>query len=405
MERRDFLRGSLAAAGFSAAGAGLSGCAMSSDAAHPAAAGGTPLPSFDGLPALAPVRAHTERIFKITVCTRPFRAQGPRLDVEQIRGKTIVHNYGHGGSGWSLSWGSSTIAVGNALATGARDVAVIGCGALGLTSALLLQRAVARATIYAKDRPPDVRSSRATGTWSPDSRISLEEHATPAFAKLWEEMCRNSFRIYQSYLGLPGYPVEWTDRYALSDIPLEELRAKRIANDTIKFARLQPLVRDLTPPPQDLPPGSHPFPTAYAQRTTSMMFNIAGYARFLMTDFMINGGHIETREFHSPAEFAALKQKVVINATGYGARDLFRDETIIPVRGQLAWLIPQPEVTYGLSYGDVSMLSRRDGILFQAQGEGEATGFNDPSDVPDRAEAEAAVRAIAAVYAKMNFKA
>jgi glycine/D-amino acid oxidase-like deaminating enzyme len=136
-----------------------------------------------------------------------------------------------------------------------------------------------------------------------------------------------------------------------------------------------------------------------------MMFNIAGYARLLMTDFMTNGGHIETREFHSPAEFAALKQNVVINATGYGARDLFRDESIIPVRGQLAWLIPQPDVTYGLSYGDVSMLSRRDGILFQAQNQGEATGFNDPSDTPDRAEAEAAVRTIAAVYAKMNFKA
>ena len=40
--------------------------------------------------------------------------------------KTIVHNYGHGGSGWSLSWGSSAIATGNALATGVRE----GCRAL-----------------------------------------------------------------------------------------------------------------------------------------------------------------------------------------------------------------------------------------------------------------------------------
>ena len=108
---------------------------------------------------LARLRASPDRITDITVCTRPFRAQGPRLDVEQIGQKTVVHNYGHGGSGWSLSWGSSAIAAQKAMAAGKRDIAVVGCGALGLTSALLLQRAGARVTIYAKDLPPNVRSS------------------------------------------------------------------------------------------------------------------------------------------------------------------------------------------------------------------------------------------------------
>ena len=59
---------------------------------------------------LAPFRARADRIFDITVCLRPFRAAGPRLDTERIRDTLVVHNYGHGGSGWSLSWGSSTIA-------------------------------------------------------------------------------------------------------------------------------------------------------------------------------------------------------------------------------------------------------------------------------------------------------
>src|SRR5215471_9313038 len=92
-----------------------------------------------GLIQLPAMRVNLDRITRITVCTRPFRAQGPRLDVEQIGEQTIVHNYGHGGSGWSLSWGSSTIAVRNALATGATEIGVIGCGALGLTSAILAQ--------------------------------------------------------------------------------------------------------------------------------------------------------------------------------------------------------------------------------------------------------------------------
>jgi len=65
---------------------------------------------------LVPLRAQADRIFDITVCLRPFRAAGPRLDTERIRDTLVVHNYGHGGSGWSLSWGSSTVAVNKPLA-------------------------------------------------------------------------------------------------------------------------------------------------------------------------------------------------------------------------------------------------------------------------------------------------
>src|ERR1700736_2223815 len=137
---------------------------------------------------LIPVRASSDRITRITVCTRPFRAQGPRLDTETVGSKFIVHNYGHGGSGWSLSWGSSAIAVEKAMAAGERDVAVLGCGALGLTSAILLQRAGAKVTIYAKERPPDVRSVRATGSWTPDSRVALTSDVNAEFPALWEKM-------------------------------------------------------------------------------------------------------------------------------------------------------------------------------------------------------------------------
>src|SRR5439155_5808425 len=96
-------------------------------------------------------------------------------------------------------------------------IAIIGCGALGLTSAIMLQRAGAKVTIYAKDRFPEVRSSRATGSWTPDSRVALTASAPSGFGALWEEMARTSFAMYQSYLGMPGSPIEWTDRYSFSD--------------------------------------------------------------------------------------------------------------------------------------------------------------------------------------------
>jgi glycine/D-amino acid oxidase-like deaminating enzyme len=345
---------------------------------------------------LAPLRAAADRITQITVCTRPFRAQGPRLDVERIGQKVIVHNYGHGGSGWSLSWGSSGIAVRNAMATGEREIAVIGCGALGLTSALLLQRAGARVTIYAKDLPPNVRSSLATGLWTPDSRICLEDQATPAFKQLWAGMARQSFQTYQTLLGLPGNPVEFIDSYFISDDPNTRRRGGSSADTRPKFAELQrELIGDLIPQSEDFGPGSHPFSERYLRRNSLMMFNISAYARLLMGDFLANGGKIEIAEFHAPADFAKLREKVLINATGYGSRALFGDESIVPVRGQLARMIPQPEVNYGLFYKGVSFVPRRDGLVFQVVGDDDYYGFNDDTTVPDRAEAELAVNTIA----------
>jgi D-amino-acid oxidase len=391
MNRRDFLGG--------AAIASLSGCAPKVRRA----ATSTGLPPYDVLPKLMPIRAHVDRIFRVTVCLRPFRAAGPRLDVERVGDKTVVHNYGHGGSGWSLSWGSSGVAVEKAMAAGERDVAVIGCGALGLTSATLLQRAGAKVTIYAKERPPEVRSARATGSWTPDARIALTNSVSPDFPALWERMCRNSFHTYESFLGMAGNPVEWTDRYVLSDMSPSERRGNRRRDDTLNFAHYQDRVADLTPDPQDLPPGTHPFPTRYARRSSSLTFNVAGYSRQLVTDFLVEGGKIERVEFHSPSDLIQLPQKVVINATGYGARALWKDESIIPVRGQIAWLIPQPEVNYGVIYKNVNILSRRDGIVVQDGGKGEMEGYNDTNEQPDRAAAESAVRVVAELYGRMNW--
>jgi glycine/D-amino acid oxidase-like deaminating enzyme len=348
---------------------------------------------------LARLRASPDRITAITVCTRPFRAQGPRLDVERVGAKTIVHNYGHGGSGWSLSWGSSTLATQKALATDERDIGVIGCGALGLTSALLLQRAGARVTIYAKDLPPNVRSSLATGLWTPDSRICFEDSATPAFKQLWEGMARQSFQTYQTLLGLPGNPVEFIDNYFVTEDPLAQRREPVSGDARPKFAELQrELIGDLIPNAADFRPGTHSLGAHYLRRNTLMMFNLSTYARMLLSDFRTNGGQIEIKEFHSPADFASLPQRTLINATGYGARALFGDQSITPIRGQLARMIPQPEVGYGLYYKRVSFVPRRDGLVFQVVGNDDYYGFNDDTTTPSRAEAELAVNTIAGLF-------
>jgi glycine/D-amino acid oxidase-like deaminating enzyme len=117
-----------------------------------------------------------------------------------------------------------------------------------------------------------------------------------------------------------------------------------------------------------------------------------------MGDFAANGGKIENAEFHTPGDFAKLREKTLINATGYGARALFGDQSLTPVRGQLARVIPQPEVNYGLFYKDVSFVPRRDGLVFQVVGEDDYYGFNDDTALPDRGEADRAVNTIAGLF-------
>ncbi|HEY7285746.1 MAG TPA: FAD-dependent oxidoreductase [Vicinamibacterales bacterium] len=383
--RRQFLAG----AGAVAALGVLDGCRFLRDS------GTTAAPKLQ----LWPVHASIDRITRITVCTRPFRPQGPRFDVEKIGTKTVVHNYGHGGSGWSLSWGSGAIATANAMATGERDIAVIGCGALGLTSALLLLRAGARVTIYAKELPPNVRSSLATGLFTPDSRICLEEHATPAFKQQWTQMARASFDAYQAFLGLSGTPVEFVDNYFVTD-DLTNERPRTPPDSRPAFAELQhELIPDLIPRGVQFEPGQHTLGRRRLLGNSQLMFNLASYQRTLVADFTANGGRIEIAEFHSPADFQRLKEKTLVNATGYGARALFGDNSIVPVRGQLARMMPDSNVTYGLFYNRVGFVPRRDGLVFQVTGDNDYYGYNDDAERPDRAEAERAVNTIASLFA------
>jgi glycine/D-amino acid oxidase-like deaminating enzyme len=79
----------------------------------------------------------------------------------------VVHNYGHGGGGITLSWGTSKLAVDLGLPGHAGPVAVLGCGAVGLATARLAQEAGFDVTIYTKAMPPETTSNIAGGQWFP----------------------------------------------------------------------------------------------------------------------------------------------------------------------------------------------------------------------------------------------
>jgi glycine/D-amino acid oxidase-like deaminating enzyme len=69
------------------------------------------------------------------------------------------------------------------------------------------------------------------------------------------------------------------------------------------------------------------------------------------------------RRFAAAAELATLPEPAIVNCTGLGARELFGDEELRPLKGQLTVLLPQAEVDYALLYEDLYSFARRDGLV------------------------------------------
>jgi len=116
-----------------------------------------------------------------------------------------------------------------------------------------------------------------------------------------------------------------------------------------------------------------------------------------MDDFLREGGVIETREFTHPRQFAGLREPVVVNCTGYGARALLGDDSLVPVRGQTARLVPQPEVDYMVSDRGHNLVAipRRDGLLVATQ---EPHDFGNADATIDRGVSERAVERLAQLF-------
>jgi D-amino-acid oxidase len=368
------------------------------------------LPLLDRIAGLLSSRSDADCISRITVCLRPFRAAGPRIEVEHLGDKLVVHNYGHGGSGWSLSWGSAAQATQLAwqASAGGREFGVVGAGIIGLTSALLLQRSGAKVTIYARELTPNTRSWRATGTWAPDFRVALASAVSANFGSFWERMARDSFAHHQRFCELRGKPVELTDRWYVAGSPQSPETSKAeaapgAAPRDSDFVQLNQRLADLLPRP--IPQRISTNPALQAFRWRSMTFNVTTYCAKLLDEFREAGGRTVVREFHCASELKELAERVIVNCPGYDARSTWGDRSIVPIRGQIAWLAADADFRLGLIYKDLFLLARQDGVLLQSTKDSGNEGWNDANEMPDLAAAEqdvAALRSFSAGYRTMQ---
>jgi D-amino-acid oxidase len=319
--------------------------------------------------ALPPVDVSWDRVIRTTVGLRPHRDAGFVLRADKLDAKTIIHNYGHGGAGMSLSWGTGSMAADFALAHEDRRAAVIGCGAVGLAAARQLQRRGFDVTIYAMAVPPDTTSNMSLAGFTPTSGLVEPERRTPEWDAQFRKAADIAYRQLQLLAGTP-YGVSWIYNYSpVNNVDsVDEVRpAGRAAADDRPN-----LQAGLQPGGLTLQPGEHPFPTKYAIRRPSLRIEPSIYLDALMRDFVVFGGHIVIRKFDTPRDLMSLGESIVVNCTGLGSKALFGDEELVPLKGQLVVLVPQAEVNYATNGGwnlpptpgiGIHMMPRRDGIV------------------------------------------
>lgn len=365
--------------GGAAALAGLGGCS----AVRPGSAGRYPRP-LSRQPFIAP-RVSADRVVRVIVGHRPYRPSGFVVRRETYDDRTVIHNYGHGGGGISLSWGSSALAVRETAGLPVGQAAVIGGGIMGLTTARLLQDRGWQVTIHTRDVGRHSTSNVGGGQWAPTG-VFEEDAATPAFEQQFKTAARVSHHAFQNLIGA-GYGVRFIENYYLSRQPMRHSY----------YLRDLP---ELFTSKADLEPHQHPFPVPFVRRTVTMLIEPAIFLRRIRDDFLLAGGRYVIRDFHNRDEVLSVAQPVIFNCTGLGARVLFDDAELIPIKGQLVLLPPDPAVdfiTVGGGTGNAYMFPRSGEILL-----GGSYQQDDWSRHPEPAVTERIIEDHRALFASMR---
>lgn len=187
----------------------------------------------------------------------------------------------------------------------ARDIAVIGAGVIGLTSAIELLRAGHHVTIFARERPADTTSAVPAAIWFP-------YHALPkAKVNRWALATRERLRTIEGERS----GVRWVEfsRVWIDSPPPVESWAR--PEEVTWLGR------------EELPPGFR-----FGYRVSVPLMENPTYMRYLHDLFRELGGVFEDG---AVTAFTAIPSscRAIVNCSGYGAKALCSDRELQPGRG------------------------------------------------------------------------
>ncbi|WSH67949.1 FAD-dependent oxidoreductase (plasmid) [Rhizobium ruizarguesonis] len=296
---------------------------------------------------------------------RPYRKGSYRLEHESIGNKFVVHNYGHGGAGISMSWGCADAVRQIVRAYSAPEqhkrIAVLGAGVMGLTAATLLAGEY-NVSIYA-ELISCTTSEVAGGQWAP-SVVCYDE--TDAAAKQrFETILRTAFRMHEQRIG-QGFGVSRRINYTkrksetFKKVPLDVIPAPDEFTH-LPFARLR----------------SH----GYGYHT--LLVEPPIFLKRLRDDLQAQNIRPQQQVFRTVDDILHLPEEIIINCTGLGSKIVFNDQDLLPKKGQLVLLPSQPALQWLYSTGSTYVFPREDHVV--VGGTYEET-FHDDQPEPGRCE-------------------
>lgn len=326
----------------------------------------------DVQPAFALPDLAQEQVVKFVAGVRPYRRQRVRIEAESLDTKTLIHNYGHGGAGLTLAWGSASETV--RLVRSAMkppeppaEIAVLGAGVIGLTAAHELLLAGYHVRIYTKATLDRTTSWLAGGQWAP----SLVARGNPENDdQFFNRILSESHERYSMLADAGGWGV-----YRRPNLVAQADEAGGGGGG----GGLQHIPAHLMPPVQQYEHLPLQGMRVAGRVYQTMLIEPSAFLQRLSEQVQSLGGETKIRTFTSLEEVAQLTEPVIVNCLGLGARDIVDDNLLVPMKGNLVYLQPQ-HLPYLLSHGSGYMFPRSDAVVL-----GGSVERGSDSDEPDEA--------------------
>ena len=285
-----------------------------------------------------------ERILRIVAGIRPCRHGGLRLETEQLGSKTLIHNYGHGGCGITLSMGTAIAAADlfNQCSEADAPIAILGAGVVGLTTARELTLRGRKVTIYAEKSGTETLSALAGALFLP---VGIEtEHpdiGQERFLNILTDSKHALDQLDQARFGIQNLPV-YEPAFAADSEFL-------FTNGTIA-------------PPTDLDLLPIPGPPRSGRTFNATFIHTHRFLNTLIEDLANAGVEIQSRSFTDRQELEHLQEPTIVNCLALGSRSLFDDQSLYPARGILVHMEPQ-DLGYIIHDGYKYMFPREDALV------------------------------------------
>ncbi len=216
-----------------------------------------------------------------------------------------------------------------------KEAVVVGCGVIGLSSAIRLQEAGFGVTIISRDLPPNLTSAVAGAIW-----YGYGSHPR---IRRWAE------HSLETYLPMTQDEASGVLLRRVREVFVHPVAAPWFKNRLPFFERI---------PKHQLPKG---FSDGFLMDVP--IIETPTYLQCLVERFTSAGGHIEQRALTSLAELIG-QHTLIVHCTGVGARTVAADSSVYPLRGQVI-KIAASHIQQGYMDDDhfTYLFPRNDGVI------------------------------------------